>query len=152
MSVQRLELPIEGMTCASCAVRVEKKLNKLEGVAATVNYATERASVEFEAGSVSPEQLVAAVEAAGYKAALPSDEAADETQEDPAASLRRRLLISAALTLPVLAARDDPAAPVRRLAVAVARSSQRLSSSGAAGRSTARRTSTPATAPRRWTR
>ena len=103
MSVQRLELPIEGMTCASCAVRVEKKLNKLEGVAATVNYATERASVEFEAGSVSPEQLVTAVEAAGYKAALPGDEAADETQEDPAASLRRRLLISAALTLPVLA-------------------------------------------------
>ena len=103
MSVQRLELPIEGMTCASCAVRVEKKLNKLEGVAATVNYATERASVEFEAGSVSPEQLVTAVEAAGYKAALPGDEAADETQEDPAVSLRRRLLISAALTLPVLA-------------------------------------------------
>ena len=45
MSVQRLELPIEGMTCASCAVRVEKKLNKLEGVSAAVNYATERASV-----------------------------------------------------------------------------------------------------------
>jgi P-type Cu+ transporter len=103
MSVQRLELPIEGMTCASCAVRVEKKLNKLEGVAAAVNYATESASVEFEAESVSPEELVAAVEAAGYKAALPGDEAAGEAQEDPAASLRRRLLISAALTLPVLA-------------------------------------------------
>ena len=60
------------MTCASCAVRVEKKLNKLEGVSATVNYATERASVEFDAGAVSPEQLVAAVESAGYKAALPT--------------------------------------------------------------------------------
>ena len=67
MSVQRLDLPIEGMTCASCAVRVEKKLNKLEGVSAAVNYATERASVEFDAGAVSPEQLVAAVESAGLQ-------------------------------------------------------------------------------------
>ncbi len=103
MSVQRLELPIEGMTCASCAVRVEKKLNKLEGVSAAVNYATERASVEFDAGAVSPEQLVAAVESAGYKAALPSDDVAEERQEDPAAELRFRLLVSAVLTLPVLA-------------------------------------------------
>ena len=62
MSVHRLELPIEGMTCASCAVRVERKLNKLEGVSAAVNYATERASVEFDESSVSPEQLIAAVE------------------------------------------------------------------------------------------
>ena len=104
MSVQRLELPIEGMTCASCAVRVEKKLNKLEGVAATVNYATERASVEFEPGSVSPEQLVAAVEAAGYKAALPGEVAADadaggsgRVAAPPAARL------SARSPLPVLA-------------------------------------------------
>jgi P-type Cu+ transporter len=104
MTVQKLDLPIEGMTCASCAVRVEKKLNKLEGVTAAVNYATERASVEFDAGAVSPEQLVAAVESAGYKAALPSDEAADEAQEqDPASALRVRLLVSAVLTLPVLA-------------------------------------------------
>ena len=71
MSVQRLELPIEGMTCAACAVRVEKKLNKLDGVSAAVNYATERASVEFDAAAVSPEQLVAAVESAGYGASLP---------------------------------------------------------------------------------
>ncbi len=103
MSVQRLELPIEGMTCASCAVRVEKKLNKLEGVAAAVNYATERASVEFDADAVSPEQLVAAVESAGYKAALPSDDTVVEAPRDPAAALRRRLLVSAALSLPVLA-------------------------------------------------
>jgi len=47
VSVQRLDLPIEGMTCAACAVRVEKKLNKLHGVSAAVNYATERASVAF---------------------------------------------------------------------------------------------------------
>ncbi len=102
-TVQKLELPIEGMTCATCAVRVEKKLNKLEGVAAAVNYATERASVEFDAEAVTPEQLVAAVESAGYKAALPSADAADPAEADPAASLRFRLLVSAALTLPVLA-------------------------------------------------
>ncbi len=102
MSLQKLDLPIEGMTCATCAVRVEKKLNKLEGVSAAVNYATERASVEFDAGAVSPEQLVAAVESAGYKAALPTDEAVAE-QQDPAAALRFRLLVSAVLTLPVLA-------------------------------------------------
>ena len=103
MSVTRLDLPIEGMTCASCAVRVEKKLNKLEGVSAAVNYATEKASVEFDAGTVSPEQLVAAVESAGYRAALPTETAAPEAVQDPAAALRFRLLVSAALTLPVLA-------------------------------------------------
>ena len=103
MSVTRLDLPIEGMTCASCAVRVEKKLNKLEGVSAAVNYATEQASVEFDAGTVSPEQLVAAVESAGYRAALPTETAAPEAVQDPAAALRFRLLVSAALTAPVLA-------------------------------------------------
>ncbi len=102
MSVQKLELPIEGMTCASCAVRVERKLNKLEGVAAAVNYATERASVEFDADTVSAEQLVAAVESAGYRAALPREDAEQPTPEDPTASLRLRLLASAALALPVL--------------------------------------------------
>ena len=102
MSTQRLELPIEGMTCATCAVRVEKKLNKLEGVEAAVNYATERATVDFDGETVAPEQLVAAVEAAGYHASLPDAEAVAEPA-DPAAALRRRLLVSALLTLPVLA-------------------------------------------------
>jgi Cu+-exporting ATPase len=102
VSVERLELPIEGMTCATCAVRIEKRLNKLEGVAATVNYATERATVEYDAGNIVPEQLLAAVESAGYRAALPSNAAARAEPEDPAASLRLRLLVSAALTLPVL--------------------------------------------------
>ena len=78
MSVQRLDLPIEGMTCAACAVRVEKKLNKLDGVSAAVNYATERASVAFDTATVSPEQLVAAVESAGYGASLPRGEAVEE--------------------------------------------------------------------------
>ncbi len=74
LELQRLELPIEGMTCAACAVRIEKKLNKLAGVEATVNYTTERATVAF-APAVAPSDLVAAVEAAGYRALLPGDEA-----------------------------------------------------------------------------
>ena len=59
-----IELEIGGMTCASCANRIEKKLNKLEGVAATVNYATEKASIVSD-GAVGPEDMVAAVEKAG---------------------------------------------------------------------------------------
>ncbi len=61
----RVELPITGMTCASCANRVERRLNKLDGVTATVNYATETATVEYEP-TVEVGRLVAAVEAAGY--------------------------------------------------------------------------------------
>ncbi|MGL6278491.1 MAG: heavy metal translocating P-type ATPase, partial [Gaiella sp.] len=100
----RLELAIEGMTCASCATRVEKRLNRLEGVEATVNYATERASVRFDPLRVSPEALVASVEAAGYHAALPrpTRETAATSDDDPAARWRLRLAVSAALTLPVL--------------------------------------------------
>ena len=67
---QRVELDVSGMTCAACANRIEKKLNKLEGVTATVNYATEKAKVTFADG-VSPDDLVAAVEKAGYSARLP---------------------------------------------------------------------------------
>ncbi|HEY9389747.1 MAG TPA: heavy metal-associated domain-containing protein, partial [Mycobacteriales bacterium] len=59
------------MTCASCAARIQRKLNKLDGVTATVNYATEKASVDYDPGQVTPEDLVAAVRAAGYSAALP---------------------------------------------------------------------------------
>ena len=104
MSVERLELPISGMTCASCAVRVEKKLNKLEGVAASVNYATERAAVEFDAERVAPAQLIDAVEQAGYHAVLPADDDEPETAgaDDPTRSLRQRLVVSALLSLPVL--------------------------------------------------
>ncbi|MGE4364320.1 MAG: cation transporter, partial [Mycolicibacterium sp.] len=65
-----IELSIGGMTCASCAARVEKKLNKLDGVTATVNFATEKARVAF-GDEVSPGQLVSAVESAGYQAELP---------------------------------------------------------------------------------
>jgi Cu+-exporting ATPase len=102
MSVRRLDLPLEGMTCASCAIRVEKKLNKLEGVAATVNFATETASVEFDPAHVQPEDLAAAVEAAGYRAVL-REETEETHPDDPARDARRRLLVSLVLALPVLA-------------------------------------------------
>lgn len=104
-----VELSIDGMTCASCAARVEKKLNKLDGVTATVNFATEKARVEY-GGAVTPDELVAAVEAAGYHASLPQQApAADAPGDDPAAALRRRLLICLALTVPVVAMAMVPA-------------------------------------------
>jgi Cu+-exporting ATPase len=62
-----IDLPIEGMTCAACAARIEKQLNKLPGVSATVNFASERAHVAFDAGAVSPPQLVETIERAGFK-------------------------------------------------------------------------------------
>jgi Cu+-exporting ATPase len=103
MAAEHVELPISGMTCASCANRIERKLNKLESVTATVNYATERATVDYDGAAVEPEQLVAAVEAAGYAAALPETEEAAPEPEDEATALKRRLLVSLALMLPVLA-------------------------------------------------
>lgn len=66
-----IELRIGGMTCASCANRIERKLNKIDGVAATVNYATEKATVTVPDG-YDPAQLLAEVENAGYSAALPT--------------------------------------------------------------------------------
>ncbi|WP_043717726.1 heavy metal translocating P-type ATPase [Nocardia asiatica] len=106
-----VELVIGGMTCASCAARIEKKLNKLDGVTATVNYATEKARVEVS-GDVSPDELIATVEQAGYTAALPAQpERSREavTEEDPAAALRTRLLVSLALSVPVIAMAMIPA-------------------------------------------
>lgn len=109
----QVELVIGGMTCASCANRIEKKLNKLDGVTATVNYATEKARVDFT-GDVSPEELIATVEQAGYTAALPAPKQAEPTEEtavepDPTASLRTRLLVSLVLTVPVIAMAMIPA-------------------------------------------
>jgi len=104
-----VELEIGGMTCASCANRIERKLNKLDGVTATVNYATEKARVEYAAG-VSPEQLVETVAAAGYTAALPRAEAPEAAPVvDRDAPLRQRLLISAVLSVPVVAMAMVPA-------------------------------------------
>ncbi|WP_062981329.1 heavy metal translocating P-type ATPase [Nocardia anaemiae] len=109
-SAGQVELVIGGMTCASCANRIEKKLNKLDGVTATVNYATEKARVDFS-GDISPEQLIATVEQAGYTAALPKIEEPAETtaEEDPTAGLRTRLLVSLVLTIPVIALAMVPA-------------------------------------------
>ncbi|MEV4238063.1 heavy metal translocating P-type ATPase [Nocardia sp. NPDC050408] len=109
-SAGQVELVIGGMTCASCANRIEKKLNKLDGVTATVNYATEKARVDFS-GDISPEQLIATVEQAGYTAALPQIEEPAETadDDDPTAALRTRLLVSLLLTVPVIALAMVPA-------------------------------------------
>jgi Cu+-exporting ATPase len=96
--MQHVELPITGMSCASCANRVERSLNDVDGVVATVNYATERATVDFDSGAVELEDLVRAVEGVGYGAALPGTAGADDSSD----SLRRRLTASCALSLPVL--------------------------------------------------
>src|SRR5690349_14289981 len=101
-----VELEIGGMTCASCAMRIEKKLNKLEGVAATVNYATEKAKVTVPQG-YDPAQLIAEVEKTGYTAVLPAPKRTDAATPagaggdgDPEpSSLRTRLIVSALLTV-----------------------------------------------------
>ncbi|MBN3455728.1 copper-translocating P-type ATPase [Mycobacterium sp. DSM 3803] len=108
-ATEHVELQIGGMTCASCAARIEKKLNKLDGVTATVNYATEKASVQV-AGEVTPAQLIEVVEGAGYTAQLPETEPETEAgADDPTAALRTRLIISAALAVPVIAMAMIPA-------------------------------------------
>ena len=120
-----VELAISGMTCASCANRIERKLNKLDGVVATVNYATEKAKVTYPAG-MSTDELVGAVEAAGYSARLPepvrpagSDGAPGEGlvegagQPDHVRALRDRLLLVTVLTVPVIAMSMVPALQFR---------------------------------------
>jgi Cu+-exporting ATPase len=112
----QIELVIGGMTCASCSARIEKRLNKLDGVTATVNYSTEKAKVTYS-GEVSPDDLVAAVEKAGYTARLPEPPEADTDGREPAVSeaedhvraLGQRVLISAGLTVPVIAMAMVPA-------------------------------------------
>src|SRR5690554_7845777 len=101
-----IELKIGGMTCASCAMRIEKKLNRLEGVEATVNYATEKARVHVPAG-YDAQLLIAEVEQTGYSAQLPpskEDEKASEVDtEDPElTTLRHRLIGSVILSVPVI--------------------------------------------------
>ncbi len=96
---ERVQLQIGGMTCASCAARVERKLNKLDGVQAQVNYATERATVRFDPAHVRLEALVAAVEQTGYSAALP--DTAGEGEEGMR-ELALRLGAAIVLTLPLV--------------------------------------------------
>jgi Cu+-exporting ATPase len=126
MPTEQLDLPIAGMTCASCAARIEQRLNGLDGVEAAVNYAIERATVEYDPAEVAPADLVAAVEAAGYRATIPAattgggvgaaapagtDGATPEADvgDDGSAAVRQRLLVSAALSLPVLVLSMVPA-------------------------------------------
>src|SRR6185295_10538108 len=102
---ERVELPISGMTCASCANRIERRLNKLDGVTASVNYATEKARVEFDPGAVAPERLLEAVQAAGYEATLPAaepDRPAVAAETDETVALRNRLIVAALLSVPAL--------------------------------------------------
>ncbi|MFF8669649.1 heavy metal translocating P-type ATPase [Streptomyces sp. NPDC015242] len=106
-----VELAIGGMTCASCAARIEKKLNRMEGVTATVNYATEKAKVSYS-GDVSVGDLIATVEATGYTAQEP---APAEAPGEPAAvpdelrPLRERLITAVVLAVPVVAMAMIPA-------------------------------------------
>src|SRR5690625_1352780 len=110
-----IELEIGGMTCASCAMRVEKKLNKLDGVTATVNYATEKAKVSVPDG-IDAATLIAEVEKTGYTAALPRAEKTDAGEADEGekpdaelTSLRHRLIGSVVLSVPVIAMAMIPA-------------------------------------------
>ena len=128
---QRIDLEVTGMTCASCAARIEKKLNRIDGVRASVNYATDKARIELEPGhDVSPEELVAVVEDLGYGASLPQPEPAPAAHDhpgghghgahdhgtasahdhtEPLEQARHRLLVSAALAIPVLVLSMVPA-------------------------------------------
>ncbi|MFJ1872276.1 heavy metal translocating P-type ATPase [Streptomyces chartreusis] len=108
-----VELLIGGMTCASCAARVEKKLNRMDGVTATVNYATEKAKVSYPAG-IEVADLIAVVERTGYTAEEPAPPQPaperDQAPEDPElASYRGRLIVSALLAVPVIALSMIPA-------------------------------------------
>jgi Cu+-exporting ATPase len=108
-----VELAIGGMTCASCAARIEKKLNRMDGVTATVNYATEKAKVSY-AGEVTVQDLIATVEKTGYTAQEPVPERPAETSEDEPVddelrSLRERLVTAVVLAVPVIAMAMIPA-------------------------------------------
>ena len=98
-ALQTIQLDVQGMTCASCAARIEKKLNRIDGVSATVNYATERATVEIGPGTT-PQDLITTIEQTGYGANLPADAVRDVDHEVRA--LRNRFLVSAILSLPVI--------------------------------------------------
>jgi Cu+-exporting ATPase len=95
----RVELALEGMTCAACANRIERKLNKLAGVDASVNFATEKATVGYDPSLATVDDLVGAVEAAGYHASLEARGAADDRDER---MLWRRLLLAATSTVPLV--------------------------------------------------
>ena len=94
-----VDLALEGMTCAACANRIERKLNKLDGVEASVNYATEQAAVRFDPARIAVDDLLSAVEAAGYHAELA---AAAREPVDRVDAIRRRLVVSIVLSAPLV--------------------------------------------------
>ena len=102
-----VEISIGGMTCASCAARIERRLNKLDGVEASVNYATEKARVSY-AGDLTPADLVKVVEDTGYTAQLPTTKPEEEVH-DPTKTLRQRLVTATVLAVPVIALAMIPA-------------------------------------------
>ncbi|MFF2222746.1 heavy metal translocating P-type ATPase [Streptomyces globisporus] len=118
-----VELAIGGMTCASCAARIEKKLNRMDGVEATVNYATEKAKVTYAGADVSVDDLIATVEATGYTARPPAppavgtaapppgsgDTERGATEDDGLTTLRQRLITAVLLAVPVIAMAMIPA-------------------------------------------
>ncbi|MGQ4448741.1 heavy metal translocating P-type ATPase, partial [Streptomyces griseus] len=126
-----VELAIGGMTCASCAARIEKKLNRMDGVEATVNYATEKAKVTYQGAEVSVDDLIATVEATGYTARPPAPPAppassgsngtetagaagtagpaAEGAEDDGLTTLRQRLVTAVLLSVPVIAMAMVPA-------------------------------------------
>ena len=140
-----LTLAVDGMTCASCAARIEKRLNKIDGVHASVNFATEQASIDFP-DDVTADDLLAAVEATGYTATVHRS----ETPHDD--GYLRRLVISAALSLPVLAMSMVSAWQFTGLAMAGPRAHHTGRDVGRVAVPPGRRSLTCATAPRRWTR
>jgi Cu+-exporting ATPase len=112
-----VELEIGGMTCASCAARIEKKLNRMDGVSATVNYATEKARVSYEDGAgVAVGDLIATVEATGYTAAMPAPAASSGDSRDAGEELlplEQRLLTAVVCAIPVIAMAMVPALQFR---------------------------------------
>ncbi|MGW6021587.1 heavy metal translocating P-type ATPase [Streptomyces sp. NPDC055099] len=115
--VAEVELAIGGMTCASCAARIEKKLNRMDGVEATVNYATEKAKVSYRGQDVAVRDLIATVEATGYTAQEPAPartkepdpDAEERAADDELRPLRDRLVTAVLLSLPVVAMAMIPA-------------------------------------------
>lgn len=112
MSVHELDLEITGMTCASCANRIEKKLNKVGGISASVNYATEKAHISSD-DVIDDAAMIAVVEQAGYGASLPAakkpDDEPAEAPDHELVSLRHRLIGAAILAVPVIAMAMIPA-------------------------------------------
>ena len=109
--MSHLDLGVTGMTCTSCSSRVERKLNKLDGVSASVNFATEAAAIEYDSQAVSPQELISVVEGAGYGAFDMSEKKAEEPQpkKDGGDALLRRTIVSGALSLPLMVVSMWPA-------------------------------------------